>query len=94
MACSMKKVRNYTPPSTDDLADLKASLGKTGDAMADLAGLGGSHQWRKYTGGKQPRALSAQMAFFMAARLALGEDELDRVYHEMRKMGARFDLEE
>lgn len=78
----------YTPPSTQDLAALKARLNKTGEQMADLFGLAGSQQWRKYTGGQSPREMSAQMAFFAAARLALPPGELSKVVDMMREFGA------
>lgn len=81
---------HYVPPSPENLTALKTRLGRTGDGMAELAGLGGGHQWRKYTGGQNPRTLSAQMAFFMAAQLALTDDELERVYTTMQEeLGAR-----
>lgn len=83
----------YTPPSTEDLAALKADLNKTGDQMADLFGLAGSHQWRKYTGGQSPREMSAQMAFFAAARLVLSAEEIDRIVDRMREFGAEIEIE-
>lgn len=83
----------YTPPSTHDLADLKADLQRTGDQMADLFGLAGSHQWRKYTGGQQPREMSLQMAFFAAARLTLDPVDIERVVSRMREFGADLDLD-
>lgn len=94
----MQRIKHYQPPSTDDLAQLKAQLKAagmkaTGDEMADLAGLSDGRQWRKYTGGAQPRELSAQMLFFIAARLTLPEDQLDTVYAKMREIGATLDLE-
>jgi hypothetical protein len=83
----------YTPPTTKDLADLKAKLDLTGEQMAELFGVGGSHQWRKYTGGAQPREMSAQMLFFAAAQLALSKDEIERVLTYMRVIGAEIDLD-
>jgi hypothetical protein len=83
----------YTPPTTQDLADLKASLNRTGDQMADLFGLAGSHQWRKYTGGQSPREMSPQMAFFAAARLELDQSQIDRIVRRMRDFGADIDLD-
>ena len=83
----------YTPPTTRDLAALKASLERTGDEMADLFGLAGSHQWRKYTGGQSPREMSAQMAFFAAARLELDRAQMERIIRRMRDFGADIDLD-
>jgi hypothetical protein len=86
---------HYKAPTPADLQALKTRLGNlTGKQMADLAGLAGDHQWRKYTGGQAPRELGLHMAFFMAARLALTEEELGRVLAEMRAMGAEVDLTE
>lgn len=79
---------HYTPPSPEDLQRLKAALGYTGDQMAELAGLAGNRQWRKYTGGEAPRDMNQHMAFFTAARLVLTPDELERVGAKMREMGA------
>ncbi|HDR9065459.1 TPA: XRE family transcriptional regulator [Burkholderia contaminans] len=84
----------YTPPSTLDLADLKANLNRTGDEMADLFGLAGSHQWRKYTGGQQPREMSLQMAFFAAARLELDPAQIARIIERMRTFGADLNLDD
>ena len=61
----------YTPPKPDDLQRLKNDLGRTGEQMAELFGVAGGQQWRKYTGGAQPREMAPQMLFFGAARLAL-----------------------
>ena len=77
----------YHPPSTTDLADLKHALGFTGEQMAELAAVAGGQQWRKYTGGAEPRTLGIHMAFLIAARLALSPDELERVTAKMREMG-------
>jgi hypothetical protein len=90
----MKAITFYEPPSTADLVSLKKRLHLTGTGMAALAGLGGDNQWRKYTGGTQPRQLSLQFAFFLAARLELSEEELERVFARMRDLGCAIELEE
>lgn len=82
----------YSPPTTHDLAALKDSLGYTGEQMAELFGLAGGQQWRKYTGGQSPRDMSAQMLFFAAARLELSPEQVERVLARMREMGAEIDL--
>lgn len=82
----------YTPPTTAQLAELKATLDMTGKQMADLFGLAGDHQWRKYTGGQQPREVSPQMLFFAAARLELDEAAIEKILDRMRQMGAAIDL--
>ena len=84
----MTLIKSYTPPTTGDLDELKTKLGYTGNQMADLAGVAGNNQWRKYTGGVSPRAMSQQMAFYIAAQLVLSEEELDRVVAKMREIGA------
>ncbi|MBN9365466.1 MAG: hypothetical protein J0H59_00365 [Comamonadaceae bacterium] len=81
----------YTPPSTDDLQRLKDRLGFTGEQMAALASVAGGQQWRKYTGGVEPRSLNMHMAFFIAARLALDPHELQRVADKMTEIGAAID---
>jgi transcriptional regulator with XRE-family HTH domain len=90
----MKTIKHYSPPSTVDLEALKSRLNLTGNDMASLAGLSDGRQWRKYTGGAKPRELSAQMLFFIAARLTLSPDQLEAIYAEMREMGAELDFGE
>lgn len=79
---------HYEPPTPQDLRDLKEALGFTGDQMAALFGLAGNNQWRKYTGGEQPREMSPQMLFFAMARLELDKSTLDHIFDRMRKLGA------
>jgi len=87
----MRTIQNYTAPATADFAALKNDLGLTGAQMADLFALGGAHQWRKYTGGQAPRAMSAHMLFYGCAQLELSEEQLRRVMARMRAVGASFD---
>jgi len=60
--------------------------------MAELFGVAGGQQWRKYTGGAAPREMSPQMLFFGAARLVLSEDEVERVLAKMREIGAQIEF--
>lgn len=87
----MRLINDYTPPTPDDLNQLKEQLGYTGNQMADLAGVASNSQWRKYTGGESPRAMSPHILFFMAAQLALSDKELTAVINKMREIGARID---
>lgn len=82
----------YTPPTTSDLTQLKTQLGLTGKGMAELFGLSGDQQWRKYTGGHDPRQMSAQMLFFAMARLELDEKAMNRILERMRQAGAIIDF--
>lgn len=84
----MRLINEYTPPTTEDLERLKSELGYTGNQMAYIAGVASNSQWRKYTGGAEPRAMSPHILFFMAAQLALSDDELDRVIKKMADIGA------
>lgn len=88
----MKRIAHYGPPTPDDLARLKSQLDFTGAQMADLAGLAQGAQWRKYTGGVDPRTLGSHMHFYMAALLTLTDDELARVVATMRDHGAEVEL--
>ncbi|AZY48755.1 transcriptional regulator [Bordetella avium] len=90
----MKGFRNYTAPSTTDLARLKADLAMTGNDLADLSGVSDNRQWRKYTGGTSPWEMSASMLFLLAARLTLPESEVEAVLAKMREIGAEFDFTE
>nr|WP_116136337.1 hypothetical protein [Trinickia diaoshuihuensis] len=82
----------YSSPSADDFERLKHSLGKTGNEMAELFGVAGGQQWRKYTSRSESRQMSPQILFFGAARLALSDEELARVLERMREIGADIDL--
>ncbi|MBN5183896.1 XRE family transcriptional regulator [Serratia marcescens] len=87
----MRLINEYTPPTPDDLENLKTELGYTGTQMADLAGVASNSQWRKYTGGAEPRAMSPHILFFVAAQLALSERDLSKVLDKMREIGAKID---
>ncbi|ENK2736492.1 XRE family transcriptional regulator [Klebsiella variicola] len=84
----MRLINEYTPPTPEDLENLKSELGYTGTQMADLAGVASNSQWRKYTGGSEPRAMSSHILFFIAAKLSLSTNELDRIVGKMKKIGA------
>ncbi|TDB48990.1 helix-turn-helix domain-containing protein [Photorhabdus luminescens] len=84
----MRLIGNYSPPTTEDLIKLKEELGFTGEQMADLAGVSGNNQWRKYTGGKMPRVVSPHILFYIATQLTLSEDDLNRILAKMREIGA------
>lgn len=81
-------MKKYTPPTPEDLQKLKEELGYTGVQMADLTGLASGSQWRKYTSGEAPRAISMQMLFYTAAKLVLSTDQVGSVYNKMREIGA------
>lgn len=85
----MRLINEYTSPTHEDLERLKSDLGFTGTQMADLAGVASNSQWRKYTGGAEPRAMSPHILFFMAAQLVLSEDELNNILEKMNEIGAR-----
>lgn len=82
----------YTPPLPEDLQRLKASLDRTGEEMAELFGVAGGQQWRKYTGGAQPREMAPQMLFFGAARLVLSPEQMDAILAKMREIGATIEF--
>jgi len=84
----MRLIDQYTPPSTDDLNELKTRLGFTGNQMAEMAGVSGNNQWRKYTGGTAPRDMSLHILFYLAAQLALSPEELAKVLDKMKEIGA------
>lgn len=90
----MKAFRNYIPPSPEALAALKAQTGMTGNELADAIGLADGRQWRKYTGGADPRTMSPALLFALAARLTLPDADIERVIARMREIGAQFDFED
>lgn len=61
--------------------------------MADLFGVQGGRQWRKYTGGETPREISPHILFFAMARLELDAKTLDRILNRMREVGATIELD-
>lgn len=83
---------HYTPPTPQDLQALKNELGMTGQQMAELAGVAGGQQWRKYTGGESPRDMGLHILFFMASRLVLSDSELERVHAKMQEIGAKVEV--
>ncbi|EAV7507952.1 helix-turn-helix transcriptional regulator, partial [Salmonella enterica] len=83
----MRLIKDYTPPTPEDLNQLKETLGYTGAQMADLAGVASNSQWRKYTGGESPRAMSPHILFFMAAQLTLSEDDINKIIDKMIEIG-------
>jgi predicted transcriptional regulator len=82
----------YTPPTPADLQRLKSELGYTGEKMAELVSVSGGQQWRKYTGGAQPREVNLHMLFFIAARLTLDAEQLRAVAARMVEAGADIDV--
>lgn len=84
---------HYTAPTIDDFQRLKDDLSLSSAQMADLFGLAGGNQWRKYTGGAAPREMSAQMLFYACARLELAPEQIERVLARMRAVGAEVALD-
>ncbi|CAJ0774510.1 hypothetical protein LMG18090_00375 [Ralstonia mannitolilytica] len=85
---------HYVPPKPQDLERLKQQLQLSSAGMAELFGVQGGRQWRKYTGGDGPREISPHILFFAMARLELDDATLERVLERMRKVGATIDLVE
>ncbi|WOD18965.1 XRE family transcriptional regulator [Paraburkholderia kirstenboschensis] len=83
----------YTPPTPSDLEKLKQELKLSSAQMAELFGVQGGRQWRKYTGGETPREISPHLLFFAMARLELDAETIDRVLARMRSIGATIELD-
>jgi predicted transcriptional regulator len=83
----------YTPPTPDDLRAIRDDLDLTQSEMADFIHVAGGQQWRKYTGGKNPRHMSFHMFFFLAAKLCLSDKEFDHVYKKMVELGATIETD-
>ena len=82
---------HYVPPSPQNLRDLKDRLGYTGQQMADLFGLAGNNQWRKYTGGDEPRPMSLPM-LFLAGALLHPNFRAKEIFDWCREIGATVEL--
>ncbi|WP_186122659.1 XRE family transcriptional regulator [Burkholderia gladioli] len=83
----------YIPPTPSDLEQLKQSLKLSSAQMAELFGVQGGRQWRKYTGGETPREISPHILFFAMARLELDTETLERILNRMREAGATIELD-
>ena len=84
----------YIPPTPDDLENLKQELKLSSAQMAELFGVQGGRQWRKYTGGETPREVSPHLLFFAMARLELDAQTMERILDRMRAVGAVIQIEE
>lgn len=82
----------YFPPTPEDLRALKAQLNFTGEQMAQMFGLAGNNQWRKYTGGAEPRPMGLPM-LFLALALQDRSATVDQVLEKCRKVGATIELD-
>jgi hypothetical protein len=84
---------HYVPPTPEALRAQKERLRKTGDQMATMYGLAGNNQWRKYTGGHDPRPMSLPM-LFLAGALQNRNATVDEVLEWCRReTGAIIDLD-
>lgn len=83
----------YFPPTPEDLRALKDQLDLTGTQMAEMFGLAGNNQWRKYTGGVDPRPMSLPM-LFLAMALQDRSATVDQVLDKCRKVGATIEISE
>jgi len=68
--------RGYTTPTPEQFKGFLVRHKMTGAQAAHWAGLGGSNQIRKYTGGKKPRRVSYPLLFTLSAHALYSEDEL------------------
>jgi ABC-type dipeptide/oligopeptide/nickel transport system permease component len=85
-------VIRYTPPTPEDLRSLQQRMGCTGSQMADLFGLAGSNQWRKYVTGHSMRPMSLPM-LFLAGALLNRTATVEQVFDWCREIGAVIDLD-
>lgn len=83
---------NYTPPTPEDLKELRDKLGLTQAQMAKFVGLAGDWQWRKYTGGKSPRNMSMHMLFYISAKLVLDDKQIRKITEKMEEI-KKLDIE-
>lgn len=82
----------YTPPTPEDLRSLQQRMGCTGSQMADLFGLAGSNQWRKYVTGHSMRPMSLSM-LFLAMALLNRSATVEQVFDLCRQAGAKIEEE-
>ncbi len=83
----------YIPPTVQGLRAQQERLQKTGTQMADMYGLAGNNQWRKYTTGKEPRPMSLPM-LFLAGALQNRTATVEEVFEWCRReTGATIELD-
>ena len=82
----------YIPPSPQNLRDLKDRLNYTGNQMADMFGLAGNNQWRKYTHGVEMRPMSLPM-LFLAMAMQDRSATVEQVLDKCRALGAVIEFE-
>jgi hypothetical protein len=83
----------YVPPTPESLHAQKLRLKKTGEQMAEMYGLAGNNQWRKYTSGQEPRPMSLPM-LFLAGALQNRTATVEEVFEWCRReTGAIIDLD-
>ncbi|SKC78217.1 hypothetical protein SAMN05445504_2357 [Burkholderia sp. CF099] len=84
---------HYVPPPVQGLRAQQERLKKTGSQMAEMYGLAGNNQWRKYTTGQDPRPMSLPM-LFLAGALQNRTATVDEVFDWCRReTGAVIDLD-
>lgn len=84
---------HYVPPTPEGLLEQKHRRNATSAQMAQVYGLAGDNQWRKYTSGKEPRAMSLPM-LFLAMAIENRHATVDEVFEICRReTGAVIDLD-
>lgn len=84
---------HYVEPTVQDLRAQQERLKKTGSQMAEMYGLAGNNQWRKYVTGKNPRPMSLSM-MFLAGVVYLGpRATVEQVFDWCRAVGAKIEVE-
>lgn len=82
----------FQPPTVQQLKQLKEDLGYTGAQMAQLLGLSSSRRWRDLVNESNPQGITPSSLFLGAARLTLGDKQIEQVLEKMRQIGAEIDL--
>lgn len=75
----------YTHPTPAQVREFLRRHHLTGSAAADLAGLAGGQQVRKYTGGEKPHRVSYAIWFTWHAKTVLTPDQIDNIETAMRE---------
>ena len=83
----------YTPPTAEQMRELKESAAATAKKMAERTCVTEQH-WRKFTASTVPRGIPYEKLFHFAALELLSEDQIHSIHQFMVRIGAVIEANE